>query len=50
MTKFFGKICFLMPTVKNRFQILNLHPKNIYFKNKSTSFFNEYKVKKKIQN
>ena len=24
------KICFLMPTAKNRFQILNLHPKNMY--------------------
>ena len=28
------KIGFPMPTAKNRFQILNLHPKNIYLNKK----------------
>ena len=28
--------------------ILNLHQKNIYFKNKNAHFFNAYKEKKKI--
>ena len=27
---------FPMPTAKNRFQILNLHPKNMYFKKQKT--------------
>ena len=35
-----------MLTAKNGFQILNLHPKKLYFKNKSTRLFNAYKVKK----
>ena len=29
-----------MPTAKNGFQIRNLHPKNIYFKIKSTFLLN----------
>ena len=29
-----------MPTAKNGFQIFYLHPKNMYFKNKSTRLFN----------
>ena len=33
-----GKIDFLIPTAKNLFQILDLHPKNIYFKNKNTPY------------
>ena len=39
-----------MPTSKNGFQILNLHSKKHigYFKNKSTRFFNTYKVKKSL--
>ena len=36
------KLSFPMPIAKNEFQILNLHPKNMYFKNKSTRFFNAY--------
>ena len=29
---FYKKNCFPMPSAKNRFQILNLHPKKIVFK------------------
>ena len=35
-----------MPTAKNGFQILDLHLKNMYFKNKSTRFFNAYLLDK----
>ena len=39
MQKNLYKIGFLMPTAKNGLQILDLHPKNIYFK-KKYHFFN----------
>ena len=37
------KIDFPMPTAKNRFQILNLHPKKLVFKKKTWSK-NEYAI------
>ena len=47
MPKIRQKSVFRCRPTKTDFRCLIYAPKNMYFKNKSTRFFNAYKVKKK---